>query len=712
MADTQYTDLLEPVLTGGVHRTNFFNGRVLTAEDLQTEQEAEHDEHAALGRAVGEGVVWGYEIGWGKEPPRSGASGSSGGAAGQHTILQIEPGFALNRLGEGVRLAASAQLRLAGTGSSLASTGDFHCCTQGVATLTNSGLYILTVSPATGYGGSAPAVGLDQDGVAGTCASGYQVEGVCFGMTNVDLSAATGLGAEAQAALLAAETALEQGSGGVAVSYFRSCVAHYFLGSDNASFASNPFPAQATGSNAPPYPVSPQLEWPPLDDFFDRKILDAGAVPLALIYWSSTGVQFVDWWAVRRPLFRIPASAAWAPLAGGRDTAVGLAAFLQFQQQLDELETSVRKNGKATDLFRFLPSAGLLRTADFANGVSGFFSGLDTGGPTAITDAKLHALVLEALSYPPIDLTDPATTSGVQRYLVGTATYELFTTRATHGPLESDRIADTFLEAWEAYRDLSHALLLLFSGLPAATGASFRGVERLFASNELSTAETGITFGGTGRILLLLNGMLVVRDIMHVAQACYTLAAGRHLDRETAVQAFGRLEKAQEELTSGVMGLLLATRIVLTQAGGTAAEDLFNKIEELLKALLDAIHALGQAVERDDLGVAVKRQLEIDKIIERVCKALAEAAGGSVSEVATGTIAGRVTLSGIPAVGAKVSVVGTSLAAVTSVTGAYTIAGVPTGTQTVEVSYQGETGQKQVEVQAGKTANGDIAGSL
>ena len=31
-------DLLEPILMGGVQRNNFFNGRLLSAEDLSAEQ--------------------------------------------------------------------------------------------------------------------------------------------------------------------------------------------------------------------------------------------------------------------------------------------------------------------------------------------------------------------------------------------------------------------------------------------------------------------------------------------------------------------------------------------------------------------------------------------------------------------------------------------------------------------------------------------------
>ena len=55
--------VLEPFLDHGIQNTNFFNGRLLSAEDLQVEQEANRSQHQQLGRAVGEGIVCGLEVG-------------------------------------------------------------------------------------------------------------------------------------------------------------------------------------------------------------------------------------------------------------------------------------------------------------------------------------------------------------------------------------------------------------------------------------------------------------------------------------------------------------------------------------------------------------------------------------------------------------------------------------------------------------------------
>ena len=57
-----YTELLEPILKGGIRSVNFFNGRLLSAEDLKQEQEANREGRARLGQAVGHGVAYGLEV--------------------------------------------------------------------------------------------------------------------------------------------------------------------------------------------------------------------------------------------------------------------------------------------------------------------------------------------------------------------------------------------------------------------------------------------------------------------------------------------------------------------------------------------------------------------------------------------------------------------------------------------------------------------------
>lgn len=56
-------DLLESItLEGSVRNVNYFNGRLLTAEDLTAGQAANNTHHWQLGQAIGAGVVRGLEV--------------------------------------------------------------------------------------------------------------------------------------------------------------------------------------------------------------------------------------------------------------------------------------------------------------------------------------------------------------------------------------------------------------------------------------------------------------------------------------------------------------------------------------------------------------------------------------------------------------------------------------------------------------------------
>src|SRR4051794_30483213 len=78
------------LLEDGIDTVNFFNGRVLTAEDLRDEQRADTTHHRRLGRAIGPGVVTGLEV-------AAGADRSS---------VTVTPGLALNARGDALELVA------------------------------------------------------------------------------------------------------------------------------------------------------------------------------------------------------------------------------------------------------------------------------------------------------------------------------------------------------------------------------------------------------------------------------------------------------------------------------------------------------------------------------------------------------------------------------------------------------------------------------
>lgn len=402
-------DLNQPLLTGGILNTNFFNGRVLAAEDLTALQTANAQQHQQLGRVLGAGVAWGMNVTL-PDPTQP--------------VLQVTQGLALNRKGQAVSLPVDAQVQLVKSAEmQAASAGMFAICQPPQNLVpTNLDCYLLTISPGSGLQGSAPMTSASStSGFAASCGSRYAVEGAQFGLLPLgvsndtdpttlrgqaaqifcqldplfgQLAAATDAGT--RAALLAQIAPL--------LSKFRNLMAHLCFGTDKFSgFAADPF-GRSNGDSL-------LAEYGLLDDLRDSGALTDCAVPLALVYWTAAGIQFVDMWSVRRPVFPPSASPPWAPLAGRRREVEGLAMFLQFQCQvaglLKNLSASAISNVTATDYFRYCPPMTFVPVQGAAGGFSEqqFLTGLTYRSPYFIEGAKLCAIFVRSYEYKPIDLT-------------------------------------------------------------------------------------------------------------------------------------------------------------------------------------------------------------------------------------------------------------------------------------------------------------------
>src|SRR5579872_1112045 len=94
-------NLTEAILDGGIRSTNFFNGRLLSAEDLSAEQTAYRAGQERLGQTVGHGVVYGVDV--------AEAQGISSRVA---PVVTIGPGLALNRRGQILDLPTSVNVSL------------------------------------------------------------------------------------------------------------------------------------------------------------------------------------------------------------------------------------------------------------------------------------------------------------------------------------------------------------------------------------------------------------------------------------------------------------------------------------------------------------------------------------------------------------------------------------------------------------------------
>jgi hypothetical protein len=403
-------NLLTPILNGGIQNINFVNGRVLAAEDMTTERTAALQRQRLMGNCVGDGVASGFEV----------TLSASSVAYGQQ-VVHISAGVAVNRNGDVLQLPTDTDVALTATVPSVTVNGLFAPCAPPQTQLTNPGVFLLTVLPASGYQGQAPITQLNSAGVAISCSSRYQTSGVQFRLSLVTL-ASTGSGLQPTLYALANQIQTQLNTGTTAatlapqLSQLRNGLAHACFGTDTlATYAANPFAGLPGASTFDTYGL--------IDGQRTAGLVTDCEVPLALAYWSQQGIQFVDMWSARRPVVSTAASEEWPIFSGRRRWTEGLVMFLQFQDQIASLSSSLGASGlssmAATNYFYYLPSVGLLPLASTQSttGItySQFFSNrtyrhastsVGTSGPFYIEGSKLVPLIFSSLQYPAIDLSN------------------------------------------------------------------------------------------------------------------------------------------------------------------------------------------------------------------------------------------------------------------------------------------------------------------
>ena len=392
-------DLLEPFLRDGLLNTNFFNGRLLSAEDLRTEQEAARTRAAQLGRAAGAGIVAGLRV----------ARVSTNAPAGdpRRAVVSVSAGLGINRAGQLLPLPVDTEVALIIGDEDEAGpdAGLFAACQPPTtaSVVAGAGAYVLTVRPASGYAGRAPASGLGGEPLTGPgCGSRYAVEGVRFKM--VELNTAGNALIDAAAAKRMSELAKQTDL--KSQSRLRNELAHACFGTARLdSFAAGLFAPDDAATSPPAYGA--------LEALYKSGLLDACDLPLALVRWSQTGIDFVDEWAVRRRTTRAPALDRWSHLADDRRRADGEAAFRQFQDQLAWLATTSEslKTLGARDHFKYLPAAGFVPLGTPAGGgriaggfdLNNFFARLTVRAPVFVDGARLAPLVRQSAAHAPVD---------------------------------------------------------------------------------------------------------------------------------------------------------------------------------------------------------------------------------------------------------------------------------------------------------------------
>ena len=385
------TQLLEPILTGGIRNTNFFNGRLLTAEALSAEQTANRQQHQQLGQAIGSGIVRGLEVRLLNSGPQP--------------VVQVKAGLALNRLGQALALAQDVEVALtADLPTRTTSAGLFAPCTPPgtVPVGSNAGVYMLVMSPASRYSTErAPLHGFADNGRVNGCGLRDTIEGVQFRLVFVDVNDANQVGT-AMAAILPGLL----GSTDLAVlSRLRNLLAHACLGTmEAANFTTNLTQYLRPNAQPPVYGVIGRLRT--IGQLTDCDI------PLALVFWTGRGIQFLDMWSVRRRLTKPTLSPL--PHTNDQRLAEGEAAFWQFQEQIALLTTPTVPQSQlatiqAAQHFRFLPAVGII-PATGAGSPRGFqylqfFKNLTVRQAVHIEGTKVQALLQRSFAYTPIDLT-------------------------------------------------------------------------------------------------------------------------------------------------------------------------------------------------------------------------------------------------------------------------------------------------------------------
>ncbi len=362
--------LSEVITSGGIRSINFFNGRLLTAEDMTAEQATRRDADARIGRAVGAGIAYGLEV-------------SQSVANATAPVVTVQPGLAINARGQAMCLSEAADVSLVRPPTTFdpAAGAVFKDCQppQPGAYLVDEGVYLLVMSPAFATEGRAPINGL------GTCTNGcnakYKIEGVQFRLVPLEPAARLD-----QPALL------------------RNRVAYECFGypGDTEQLTGDPFSGSWTRNGL-------------LDVMLQNKIgIGPCDVPLAVLFWTLPGIQYIDMWSVRRRVTESDSSRGWPLLFGDRRVSEAHAMIQQFQDQIEDAFTNEADLSavKASDRLDYLPPAGLLPVQTF-NSPKGFdpaaFFGDQASKSIATMDgASLRSLFSEALSHEPIAVASGA----------------------------------------------------------------------------------------------------------------------------------------------------------------------------------------------------------------------------------------------------------------------------------------------------------------
>jgi hypothetical protein len=353
------------VSSTALRSVNFFNGRLLTGDDLSREQRTQEARLERLGRLVGPGIANGLDV-----------VETLGTSTKARPVVTISKGVSLAESGVVVELTNDIDISLyrADPGSAAESGALFGDCqpfAPGTYTA-GAGVYVLTIAATESGEGRAEVNGLGN--ASAPCNVALEAEAVKFRLIRLALT----------------PEELDDKA------HLRNRVAYACFGTTDldGELADVFGPSETTHG---------------LVDTLRAQLMGQGEVPLATIGWSiDDGIQFIDMWSVRRRVTRPSGTSVFPDFVDDRGRAEGEARFLQFQAQILELRDGGGPESiHATSVFDRLPAAGLLPIQALVDGFDAptFFSGLTTRGPFVVEGARTEALLRAALGFQPIDLS-------------------------------------------------------------------------------------------------------------------------------------------------------------------------------------------------------------------------------------------------------------------------------------------------------------------
>jgi hypothetical protein len=648
-------DLLQPILEGGLQRNNFFNGRLLSAEDLRAEQDAAREQDHHLARAIGDGVAWGLRV-------------SVVSAGAENPRVLVREGLALNRRGDLLSLSDDAEVTLlADRSEEETAAGLFGECEppRATASLSGEGAYVLVIAPASGYRGTAPVSDPNTTAVGrGACGARYRVEGVRFRL--VPMPIGTSLDG-VDPVLRGRAHGLLPSTGDPARERLRNLLAHLCFGTQVVDAGGTTDTLRISGGASAP------TGWGVLDALRARRDLTDCDVPLAVVVLTSAGIRFVDLWSARRRPVDAEAIDAWTAVAGPRRLAEGEAAFLHFQSQLAIVQGMPSPSTiAASTYFDVLPAAGWLPT-----GTGGFSwaTFLGAHAPPAVTPvdaALLRGILQRSWFHEPFVLTTSPPVP-LRVYEVPNAPYVVFA-RSSRGSLR-----------------------VILSPAPAPSVA----VEVVATAQTGPVARATTRSGGTVPIPELVPGqhtVTVTAAGFMAAESAAAVVGGR----TTSVQITltpqppqtgtidGRVRAAGVALPGAEVALPTANRGTLTGGDGRFR---FTNVPAGAHTLVIRLSGFLQATRAVTLLAGATVDLDIELTPEP-----------------SGAISGRVMeVTGAPISGVQLSVVGTEIQTTSSSQGQYELTSVPAGMRLLHAQRSGYVTQTQaVTVVQGQTVNRTI----